>query len=97
MNINIPHKLSNDEALSRIKTLLTKLKTEQKDVVSNVREEWNGNKGNFAFTAKGFDVEGVITVNEGMVDIDAKLPFALSLFKGAISKFIKDKAQDLLS
>lgn len=97
LNINVPHELPQEEALSRIKTLLTKLKEEQKDTVSNVKEEWTGNKGNFAFSAKGFDIDGLISVNDGTVDIDAKLPFALSFFKGSILKFISEKAKQLLA
>ncbi len=97
LNVNIPHELSQDEALSRIKNLLTKLKEEHKDMVSNVHEEWTDNKGKFAFTAKGFDIDGLISVNQGGVDIDAKLPFALSFFKGSIAKFISEKAQQLLA
>ena len=39
LSLNIPHELPKEEALKRIKGLLTKLKTEQGDIISDVKEE----------------------------------------------------------
>jgi hypothetical protein len=97
LNISIPHELSKEEALSRIKNLLTNLKKEQAQVISNVHEKWEGEKGKFQFSAKGFDLAGLIQVNENSVDIDAELPFALSFFKGMIKNVIQDRANSLLA
>lgn len=96
LNLNIPHQLSQEEALKRIKSLLTNLKEEQKDVISNVSENWNGEKGDFRFSAKGFDLAGNIQVNPSNVEINADLPFALSFFKGMIGSVITNKASELL-
>jgi|SRR6218665_331449 len=97
LNINIPHKLSSEEATSRIKKLLTGLREEHKDLIQSASEEWEGGNGKFGFSVKGFDLAGNIRVSEAAVDINAKLPFAVSLFKGAISKVITDKANELLA
>lgn len=94
--IEIPHQLSQEEALQRIKNLLTNLKEEQKDVIADVKENWQGSTGDFSFSAKGFDLAGNIEVNPGSVDINADLPFALSFFKGMISNVITEKAKALL-
>ncbi|MDF2192462.1 polyhydroxyalkanoic acid system family protein [Paraflavitalea sp. CAU 1676] len=96
LNLNIPHQLSQDEALKRIKSLLTNLKEEQKDVISNVAENWQGEKGDFSFSAKGFDLAGNIQVTPSNVEINADLPFALSFFKGMIGSVITNKANELL-
>jgi len=96
LKINIPHKLSAGEATDRIKKLLTNLRTEHKDLIQNASEEWEGSNGQFGFSVKGFDLAGTIRVSDSAVDINAKLPFALSFFKGAISKVITDKANELL-
>lgn len=82
--------------MKRIKSLLTNLKEEQKDVISNVSENWNGEKGDFSFSAKGFDLAGNIQVNPSNVEINADLPFALSFFKGMIGSVITNKAAELL-
>ena len=97
LTMNIPHELSQQEALTRIKGMLQKLKEEQKDMITNMKEDWKGETGNFEFTAKGFDLSGIITVQPSSVDIDAKLPFALSFFKGQIKQVIEGKAKELLS
>ncbi|MFT3750486.1 MAG: polyhydroxyalkanoic acid system family protein [Agriterribacter sp.] len=97
LNINIPHSLPKEEALARIKGLLQQVRDEQANVVSNVQENWEGDKGAFSFSAMGFDLSGLIDVNENGVDINADLPFAVSLFKGKIKEVITEKATQLLS
>jgi hypothetical protein len=97
IKLHIPHKLTEEEALGRIKTLLHKLKHEQKNRISNVKEEWSHGTGHFHFTAQGFDLSGVIKVHAGNIDIHAKLPFAVSLFKNRIKEVILEKAHEILA
>ena len=97
LKLNIPHELSQEEALTRIKNLLTSLKEEQKDTISDVQENWQGNENNFSFKAKGFNLSGNIVVNGSDVQINSQLPFAVSFFKGAISDVITKKAKALLA
>lgn len=97
LKMNIPHNLTPDEARSRIRNLLAKLKEEQKDKISGLKEEWNGHTGSFQFTAMGYHLSGVIRVQSSEIDLDAKIPFAVSLFKGKIKQIIMDKASALLS
>ena len=96
LTMSIPHKLPKQEALARIQQLLGNLKKEQSQHISNVQEKWEGDQGHFSFTAKGFDCSGTIQVNDSSVEIDSKLPFALSFFKGMISSMITEKAKALL-
>src|SRR6478672_1502314 len=96
LNLNIPHNLSQAEALSRIKGLLADLKEEQKNMISDLNEEWHGNKGNFSFKAQGFSLSGDIIVNDSNVQINSQLPLAVSLFKGTISDIITKKTKELL-
>jgi hypothetical protein len=97
LNLNIPHKLSSEEALTRIKKLLTSLREEHKDLIDNAQEEWDGTRGKFGFSVKGIDLDGVIDVNSSSVDIHSKLPFMVSFFKGKIAQVITDKATELLA
>lgn len=97
LDIAIPHSLPQQEALIRIQGLLKKLQQEQKDTIRDVSEKWNGNEGEFSFSAKGFDLAGKIRVEEKRVSIEGQLPFALSFFKGKISEVIKEKADKILS
>jgi len=97
LDITIPHSLPPQEALTRIQGLLKKLQSEQSDTIKDVSEKWNGNEGEFSFSAKGFDLSGTIKVEENLVSINGQLPFALSFFKGKISQVIKEKAGELLA
>lgn len=97
LSLNIPHQLPKEEALTRIKGLLQNLKTDHADMIADVKEEWNGDEGKFAFSAKGFDLSGLIKVTGSGVDIDAKVPFAVSLFSGKIKSLITEKANALLA
>lgn len=97
VNIALPHSLPPQEALNRIQGLLKKLQHEQKDSIKDISETWNGNEGEFSFSAKGFDISGKIKVEENLVSIIGQLPFALSFFKGKISQLIKEKAGELLA
>ncbi len=96
LDITIPHNLSQEEATTRIKGLLTKTKQDYGDKISNLQEEWNGPVGTFSFTIMGFDISGQLTVNPSSVELEGKIPFAASLFKGAITQTIKEKAGQLL-
>ena len=97
LEVAVPHNLSQEEALNRIRNMFTQMKQEHGDKISNLKEEWNGNVGNFSFTAQGFDVAGTLTVNPSNVEFNGKIPFTLSLFKGAIVKTIEQQATKILS
>jgi hypothetical protein len=96
LDINIPHELPAEEALSRIQGLLQKLQHEQKDTIRDVAERWEGKRGEFSFSAKGFNLSGKIRVEDNAVNINSDLPFALSFFKSKIADVIKEKASELL-
>ena len=97
LNIQIPHQLTQEEALARIKTLLVRIKQEQKDNISDVKEEWEGSTGSFQFRSFGQSLSGVIDVTSSNVEINSKLPLTLSLFKGKIEEVIRSKAAQLLA
>ena len=97
LEVVVPHNLSKEEALSRIRNMFTQMKQEHGDKISNLKEEWTGNAGNFSFTAQGFDIVGTLTVNPSNVELKGKIPFTLSLFKGAITKTIEQQATKILS
>jgi len=97
LSLSIPHTLTREEALSRVKQLLSRIQEEQKGTISNVQENWNGANGNFSFTAKGFNIAGTIQVKENEVQLESDLPFAVALFKGQIASMITEKATALLA
>ncbi len=97
LNMSVPHKLSQDEALRRIKNLLGEVKNQFADEISDLREEWNGNMGKFSFSAMGFSMSGTLTVNPSEVELSGNLPFAATFFKGKITSTIRERAETLLA
>ena len=96
LSVSVPHELTKPEAMERIKGLLENLKKDQADMISDVKEEWKDDQGKFSFSAKGFDLSGLISVTDSDVEINAEVPFAVSLFSGTIKKIISEKAKTLL-
>jgi len=96
IELNIPHELSQSEALTRIQNFLPDLKTEHSDKIKDLEESWNGNTGEFKFKISGFKVSGTLQVGEDFVLINGELPFAALLFKGMIENSIREKAMELL-
>ncbi|MCX6159080.1 MAG: polyhydroxyalkanoic acid system family protein [Ignavibacteriae bacterium] len=96
LEINIPHSLTKDEALTRIKTFLPQLKEQNSDKIKDLEESWNGNTGEFKFKISGFKVSGTLQVGENFVLINGELPFVALLFRSTIEETIRTKAMELL-
>jgi hypothetical protein len=97
LNMVIPHQLSQDEALKRIKVMLHKLKTEHPDKIHEVNEHWTGYSGEVAFTAQSFLFSGTITVEPTQIKLEADLPLMAMLFKTKIEETIRIEAEKLLT
>lgn len=97
INFSIPHPLSKEEALKRIKGLLAVVKKQYGSKISAVTEEWKGETGQFSFKAMGFLITGTLTVKNKTVAIKGSLPFTASLFKDRIIEMIQEKAKTILS
>ena len=97
IKISVPHQLGTDEAKRRITTLISETKAQFGQEVSNLQESWNGEQGNFSFSARGFSVSGNVLVEATNARMDINLPFAAMLFKGKIEKEISSRAKVLLS
>jgi len=96
IQVTVHHKLTEHEAMARIKTLVTQLKNEHGDKVANIEEEWHARSGKFSFTFHGLSLSGHVDLHPGTVEIHGRLPLAVSLFRGKIKDVIKEKASELL-
>jgi len=97
IDLSMNHNLSQEEALGRVKTLLSNVKTQFADKISNLEESWNGNEGEFSFKAMGFSVSGTLVVAGNSVYLKGNLPFAAGFFKGKIESTIREHAEKLLA
>lgn len=98
MHFEVPHKFGQAHAIERIKSALeqTKSNPQVKDQMVIEKEEWEGNKLSFAFTAQKQHITGSVVVEEKQFIIDAKLPLMLRMFEGRIEKMIAEQVKGFL-
>lgn len=96
MHFEVPHKFTQVEAISRVKNALVEGKKQVGDQLTVEKEEWEGNKLNFAFTAQKQHITGTLVVEEKQFIIDAKLPLMLRMFEGRIEKMIAEQVKQQL-
>jgi hypothetical protein len=95
-NISVPHQLSQEEALSRIKSQLAHLKTQYSDKLGSMHEEWNGNVGSFSSSSPVGAVSVTLTVNPSEVVIEGELPAMATFFKGKIESGVRRELSRVL-
>jgi hypothetical protein len=98
LNLVVQHRLAQEEATRRVKTLLKDVKSQFADKISDLHEEWSGDTGTFSFLAMGsFYISGTLTVKSREVQLSGTLPFAASFFKGKIERTIREEAEKKLA
>ena len=96
IDMTFRHDLPQEEALRRIKRLLTDVQARFADKVSDVRERWNGSVGKFSFSVMGFSTNGELVVGPSTVLLTGKLPPLATFFRGKIESVILEQATALL-
>jgi hypothetical protein len=97
INMSVPHNLTRQQAADRLKNMAEQVKKQYGNMVQNLNESWSGETGNFSFTVMGFDVSGVVRVEDRVVNMEGKIPFAALAFKGRIESVLREKMTELLS
>lgn len=95
--VSVPHQLSQEEALRRIKSLVADLKSRYGNQVSNVSEDWTGNRCDFSLKMKMFKVSGTIEVDDSTAEIQGTMPPGTGRFEGRARAMIEQGARSLLS
>jgi len=96
MKVTVAHKLTPLEAKARISQLVFALKKQYKDKITDISENWNGDKNDFSFKMQGMKIAGNILVTGKNITVNGKLPFMAMPFKSMIESTIKEKASELL-
>jgi Putative polyhydroxyalkanoic acid system protein (PHA_gran_rgn) len=95
-NISIPHQLTQEEALKRIKDRFAQVKSQYSGKIGDVHEEWNGNVGRFSSSSPVGAVSVTLTVTPTEVVIEGELPAMATFFKGKIESGIRKELDALL-
>lgn len=96
MEIKLQHNLPKTQARECAKKILSDLSHQQARLISKPVQMWDEDDCKFSFSVKGSTVTGSIQVSEKSIDIKAKLPMTLSIFKGMIKETIAKKAKELI-
>lgn len=97
MNVTVPHQLGTEEAMRRIQNLLTDMKRDHADQISDLQENWTDHGGTFSLKAMGFSLKGSMDVTPDSVSVEGDLPFAAVPFRGKIESMLKERAAELLA
>jgi hypothetical protein len=97
LTLTIPHSLTTEEAKRRLTNKLAAALTEHGDRLSNFSQQWQEHTLSFAFQAMGMSIDGKMAVEPKCVNVDANLPFAVALFKGAIESRLHQEVSALLA
>jgi hypothetical protein len=97
LNISIPHQLSQDEALRRLKSSIADAKKQYGDKIDELRETWNGYSGTLDVAVMGQKLAVVLTVNPSDVNVQSALPMIAMMFRGKIEAAIRQEGTKLLA
>jgi putative polyhydroxyalkanoic acid system protein len=96
LTVAVQHQLTQADALARVQNLIAQLKAQYGDMINITKEQWTGNVGAFAGSAKGTSVSGTITANPNDVTVQMNVPFPASVFKGKIADAIRAQLTQIL-
>lgn len=95
-NVSVAHDLGREAALDRVRTFLDQVRHNYGDDVSDVQGDWNDNRLDFGFAARGFAVRGLLLVEVNAVHVSGPLPLAAMFFRGRIEQQIRQELVKLL-
>ncbi len=95
MHIEIPHKLSQNNALLQVKKALDEARPQMAGQATIEKEEWQDNTLEFAVTVQGKKITGSLVVEDQKFILDATLPLLWRVFEGRIQKAIEEQVKAL--
>ena len=84
MHIQVPHKLTKDAAVARIKKTIVEHRPQIEANAKVEEERWEGDTLHFAAKLQGKDISGTLAVTDVDYVLDAKLPLLWRMFEGRI-------------
>jgi hypothetical protein len=79
MKHSVPHDIGKD--LAKKATLAAFAAYQERFAKYNPTADWNGDRAQISFTAKGITLKGSLDVTATAIDIDIDVPFLLRPFK----------------
>lgn len=96
ITVTVQHNLGQDEALKRVKTFVSEMKTQYGSKAS-FEESWNGNVGTFSGSGSGVSASGTVTVNPADVTVDLTVPAIVMFMKGTVESGMRQNLERVLA
>ena len=96
ITISIPHRLTQEEARTRLANGLTELKQKYAGSVAGLEENWSGNLLSFRLTAVGQSITGRAEVLAEAVKLDIDLPWLIAAMAEKLRPKIEAEGRRML-
>ena len=96
IKMSLPHRLTQDEARSRIQNAISNLRANPAAKFASVNESWNANHMDFSLTAMGQTATGRVDVDPDNVRLEIDLPPFLAMFAGKFKQQVETEGRKLL-
>ncbi len=99
MRIDYQHNLTQEEAYRRINNLLTDLQKQYADKIRNPQTSWSPEHTRMSYSMEimGFGTKGEVTLQDGQISLEGKLPFMAKMFSGKIEEMVRKQLDNLLA
>lgn len=96
ITLSIPHRLSRDEARTRIQTTLAGLKTQHAARLANIEEQWSADHMDFRLAVMGQSITGRVDIRDSTVDLAIDLPWILAMLADKVRGEVQREGTKLL-
>ena len=96
VTVSVPHRLGKEEAVRRLKTGLTRMRSNLSALVAIEQETWDGDTLHFQMRGLGQSAAGSIVVFEDNLRIEVTLPWLLAKFAERLQPALRKEATLLL-
>jgi len=96
LSISIPHRLTQDEARTRIQKGVAELREKHAKQLGNVTEAWEGNHCEFALSVMGQSIKGRADVLSDAVKLEVDLPWLVAAFAEKFRPTIEAEGRKML-
>src|SRR3954467_15586076 len=97
MRITVPHRTTKENARKIVEQRLPQLERQYGHYANDMEKNWNGERLDFGFKAKGFSGKGTVEITDSEVIIDGKLPLIAKPFEPRIKSTIEKEAATMFA
>lgn len=95
-NVSVPNPVGRESAVEKLQHFSAKIQEQHADKIKDFEQRWEGDQMHFGFKTLGLRIEGKLTVEDSVVQVEGDLPFAAAMFKGQIAGAIQGQLERLL-